>query len=175
MENPSKFGSISGCRSLQIVMLFPQELILRVRENQTTWPLLEVGERATSLVREFLDLSKPGALPRSSSIQVGWSCPPVDVFKVNFNAALFENTGCAGIGVAIRDSDGEIIATSSQRIPLPFFVEMAEALAAHRALLFAQELSLYKVMLVGDCLRVVSALNSSASCNTMYGNSIVTF
>ena len=129
-----------------------------------------MGERAILLVREFLDLSKPGALPRSFSVQVGWSCPPVGVFKVNFDVALFENIGSAGIGVAIRDSDGEIIAALSQRIPLPFSVEMAEAMAARRALLFAQELSLYKVMMEGDCLRVVSALNSSVSCNTMYGN-----
>ena len=129
-----------------------------------------MGERAILLVREFLDLSKPYALPRSFSVQVGWSCPPVGVFKVNFDTALFENIGSASIGVAIRDSDGEIIAALSQRILLPFSVEMAEAMAARRALLFAQELSLYKVMMEGDCLRVVSALNSSVSCNTMYGN-----
>ena len=43
-------------------------------------------------------------------------------------------------------------------------------MAARRALLFVQELSLYKVMLEGDCLMVVSALNSSISCNTLYGN-----
>ena len=129
-----------------------------------------MGERAILLVREFLDLSKPYALPRSFSVQVGWSRPPVGVFKVNFDTALFENIGSASIGVAIRDSDGEIIAALSQRILLPFSVEMAEAMAARRALLFAQELSLYKVMMEGDCLRVVSALNSSVSCNMMYGN-----
>ena len=89
-----------------------------------------MGERAILLVREFLDLSKPGALPRSFSVQVGWSRPPVGVFKVNFDVALFENIGSVGIGVAIRDSDGEIIAALSQRIPLPFSVEMAEAMAA---------------------------------------------
>ena len=141
-----------------------------MRENQPTWLLLEVGERAVSLVHKFLDLSKPGALSRSSSAQVGWSRPPMGVFKVNFNATLFENIGSAGIGVAIRDSDGEIIAALSQRIPLPFSMEMAKAMAARRALLFAQGPSLYKVMMKGDYLRVVSALNSSVSCNTMYGN-----
>ena len=92
------------------------------------------------------------------------------VFKVNFKVALFENIGSADIGVAIRDSNGEIIAALSQRILLHFSVEMAEAMAARRALLFAQELSLYKVMMEGDCLRVVSALNSSVSCNMLYGN-----
>ena len=72
-----------------------------------------MGERAVALVREFLDLSKPGALPRSSSVQVFWSRPPVGVFKVNFDVALFENTGNARIGVAIRDFDDKIIAALS--------------------------------------------------------------
>ena len=84
-----------------------------MRENQPTWPLLEVGERAVSLVWEFLDLSKPGALPRSSNVQMGWSYPPMGVFKVNFDTTMFKNTGSADIGVAIRDSNGEIIAALS--------------------------------------------------------------
>ena len=79
---------------------------------------------------------------------------------MNFDAALFENVGRAGIGVAIRDSEGEIIGALSQRIPLPFSVEMVEAMATRRATLFAQELSLSKVMLEDDCHKVVSALNS---------------
>ena len=49
---------------------------------------------------------------------------------------------------------------------------MAEAMTARRAILFAQELSLSKVLLEGDCLRVVSALYSRAYCNTLYGNMV---
>ena len=84
-----------------------------MRENQSTWPLQEVGERANRLVREFLDLYKPVDVPRGPSAQVQWSRPLKGVFKVNFDASLFENVGCAGIGAAIRDSEGEIIAASS--------------------------------------------------------------
>ena len=83
---------------------------------------------------------------------------------MNFDAVLFESSGCVGIGVAVRDSDGEIIAALSQRIPLPHSVMLAEALAAHRAVVFMQEMSLYKVMVEGDCLRLVST-----GCNTLYG------
>ena len=103
-------------------------------------------------------------------VLVCWSCPPEGVFKVNFDATLFENNGSAGIGMVIRDSEGEIIAVLSQRTPIPFPVKMAEAMAACRALIFAQELSLSMVMMEGDCLRVVSALNSSVNCNTLYRN-----
>ena len=85
----------------------------RLRENQTTWPLLEVGERAGMLVREYLEICNLGAVPRGLAAQVRWSRPPEGVYKVNFDASLFENVGYAGIGVAIRDSEGEIIAALS--------------------------------------------------------------
>ena len=121
-------------------------------ENQTTWPLQEVGERAVILVQEYLELCNPSVVPRGPVTQVRWFRPPEGVFKVNFDGALFENVGYAGIGVSIRDSEGEITWALSQRIPLPFSVEMAEAMAARQATLFVQEMSLSKVMMEGDCL-----------------------
>lgn len=56
---------------------------------------------------------------------------------MNFDAAVFENSGCVGIRVAIQDSNGAIIATLSQSIPLPLSVEMVEVVVARRATLFA--------------------------------------
>ena len=55
-----------------------------------------------------------------------------------------------------------MIAALIQRIGLPRTMEMAEALAARRAMEFARELSLFDVILEGDRLRVVRALNASA-------------
>ena len=49
---------------------------------------------------------------------------------------------------------------------------MAEAMAVRRAVLFVQEMCLSKVLVEGDCLRVVSAMNSLVCCNTLYGNVI---
>ena len=45
-----------------------------------------------------------------------------------------------------------------------------EALAARRAVIFAAELSIFKVMVEGDCLRVIQALNGQGSCLTMFGH-----
>ena len=52
-------------------------------------------------------------------------------------------------------------------------VEMAEALATRRAVEFARELSLFYVILEGDCLGVVQALNALGGCNTLYGNVVI--
>lgn len=142
----------------------------RLRENQPTWSLKEVGERASMLVREFLDTCNTNAGPSGPVAPVRWSRPPKGYYKVNFDVAMFKNIGCASIRVAIQDSEGKIIAALSQRIPLPFSVEMAKGMAALTVALFEQEMCLSKVMMEGDCLRVVSALNSTIGCNTLYGN-----
>ena len=94
-----------------------------MRENQPTWLLKEVEDRARTLVMEFFEVCKSNVGPSAPTIPVHWSHPLESFYKVNFNAAMFENLGCAGIGVTIRDSAGEIIAALSQRIPLPHSVE----------------------------------------------------
>ena len=51
--------------------------------------------------------------------------------------------------MVFRDHMGQVIATPSQRIPLVQSVELAEAMAARHALLFAKELSLFNVEIEG--------------------------
>ena len=115
----------------------------------------EIGDQAQALVQEYFDACQSASGPSVPIAPVCWTRPPSGLYKVNFDAALFEGLGCAGIGVAIRDSSGAIIGTLSQKIPLPHSMEMAEALAARRAVVFAQELCLANVLVEGDCLRVV--------------------
>ncbi|KAK7851232.1 hypothetical protein CFP56_042712 [Quercus suber] len=134
----------------------------RLRVGQPSWQVNEVVQRASELLHEFQDVQTPvrQAAVRSEDLRLFLVVFYMLSVRVNFDAALFENLGCAGIGVAVRDSVGEIIAALSQRIPLPLSVEMAEAMAVRRAVLFVQELCLSKVVVEGDCLRVVAALNS---------------
>ena len=52
---------------------------------------------------------------------------------------------------------------------------MAEALAAKQVVLLATELSLFRVLVEGDCLiclRVIQALNAPGKCLTLYGHVI---
>lgn len=62
----------------------------------------------------------------------------MDFYKANFNAALFDNCNLAGLGVVIRDYNGNIIGALSQKIALPQSVEHAKALAASQAVTLAR-------------------------------------
>ena len=59
-----------------------------------------------------------------------------------------------------------------QNISLVQFVEMAEALAARRAMLFAKEFSLFRVIIEGNCSRVIDALKGFGRYRTLYGHVI---
>lgn len=71
-----------------------------------------------------------------------------------------------------RDHEGCVIAALSQKISMTQSVELAEALAARRAVTFDMELSLSRVIIEGDFLRVVQALKSLGRCNTLFGRVI---
>ena len=71
---------------------------------------------------------------------------------------MFEETGEAGIGVVIRNSAGEVMASLSEKIPLPSSVEAVEALAARHAARFVQEVGIIESILEGDSLSIISAL-----------------
>ena len=101
-----------------------------------------------------------------------WSPPTENLYKANFDAALFEHLGFAGLGVVMRDDRGNVLAILSQKIALPQSVEMAEALAAKRALQLASEMSFLRVVVEGDCKRVVQALQAPGRSLTMYGHVI---
>ena len=72
----------------------------------------------------------------------------------------------------VRDCTGQIIAALSQKIGLPHSVETTETLAALCAVVFTKELSVFKVIMEGDCLKVVQALKARERCNTLYGTVI---
>ena len=88
------------------------------------------------------------------------------------DAAIFDGSGLAGIGMVICDQSGQIIAALSQKIRMPYSVDLAEALACSRVVLFAQELSLFQVEFEGDSLRIIQAINNQGVNLTLFGHVI---
>ena len=54
----------------------------------------------------------------------------------------------------------------------PGSVDLVEALAARRAISFAKELSIHQMVIEGDSLRVIQAINGTRPVQTMYGHVI---
>ena len=80
--------------------------------------------------------------------------------KVNFDEAIFKDICKAGLGVVIQDNQCQVIVSLSEQIPLPFSLDMVEALAVARAILFALEIGCNCFVLEGDSKSVIKILSS---------------
>ena len=94
--------------------------------------------------------------------QVRWSSPFGAHYKANFDAAFFEESRSAGVGVVVRDCSRQIIGVLGQNIGSIQFVEMAEAM----------ELCLFEVIFEGECSWVLDALKGSGRYCTLFGHII---
>ena len=79
-----------------------------------------------------------------------WKPLDWEFYKVNYDGADFAEQGRAGLGVIIRNSDGEVMASMSQQVQFPTTVMQVEALAMRKAAKFALEIGVNKVVLEGD-------------------------
>ena len=94
----------------------------------------------------------------------------MNCFKLNFDGASFPELGKAGLGVAVHDSQGNVIASLSEQVPLPFSSDIVEAMAAARALVFAQELGIAEFVLEGDSEVVINSLRSNEVSFSLFGH-----
>ena len=72
----------------------------------------------------------------------------------------------------MRDEEGMVIAALSQNIKLPNSMDLVEALAAWRAILFAQAISVTRVVVEGDSMKVITAINDPKHNRTQWSHVI---
>ena len=87
-----------------------------------------------------------------------WQAPQAVFVKVNFDGAVFGELNKSGVGVVIRDNNGTILGSCSEKLSQAYKAEETKALAARKALMFAHELGFQRVILEGDALGLIQAL-----------------
>ena len=97
-------------------------------------------------------------LIRPSSLQ-NWKPPAGQLFKLNFDAAIFENG--SGVGAVIRNAAGEVMAALSARGEAVADNEEAEVRACRKALEFAIDAGFSELMVEGDNSVVMSTISSN--------------
>ncbi|XVF78426.1 hypothetical protein PTKIN_Ptkin14bG0131700 [Pterospermum kingtungense] len=106
------------------------------------------------------------------SVILPWKAPEGNLYKVNFDGVFKRKEELGGIGVVIRDTSG--LVTGAMHVAAPFCCEpdVAEATAAMMAVRFAKDLGLFRVIVEGDALRVINAVNSPSPDLSEIGNII---
>ena len=144
----------------------------QVRNSSKEYPLSLVAPTATQALADFQRANSSDALqPRSyGQARTQWMPPVEGEIKVNFDGAQFRDLGKAGLGVIIRNSRGHALASLSEQAPLPFSPDIVEAMAAARAISFAQGLGFTSFILEGDSVNVIKAMQSNDESLSPYGH-----
>ena len=58
-------------------------------------------------------------MKQTQTARVKWTAPNRNVYKTNFDSAMFHDSGEAGLDVVIRNHEGEVMTELSEKIPLP--------------------------------------------------------
>ena len=91
-----------------------------------------------------------------------WFPPPTDVVKINFDGATCPKKKKAGVGVVIHDVNGLVLASCAKIKHQPYKAVEIESLAAATALSLATDLGFRWVLLEGDSMEMIQALQENS-------------
>ena len=95
------------------------------------------------------------------SLSCTWTAPPLGWVKANWDAAIMEKTGLVGLGVVIRDHQGNMVAAKSLTRTGLLEPVIAEAVAALIEIQISHELGYSTVWFEGDAKIIVDAILSN--------------
>ncbi|XP_030964536.1 uncharacterized protein LOC115985777 [Quercus lobata] len=95
---------------------------------------------------------------QNRSTRLHWTPPPSELFKTNFDGAVFPHDKKSGIGVVIQDHQESVIASCSKLVHQELCSEDIEATASAWALSFALEVGVKRAVIKGDSLFVIKGL-----------------
>nr|XP_023874909.1 uncharacterized protein LOC111987422 [Quercus suber] len=101
----------------------------------------------------------PDGKPKRKLARTQRWVPPIEgMYKINYDGAYFVDEEKAGIDVVVRNDLGQVMGSLAKKIDMSSTVEVLEAMAARRAMLFMEELGLRHAVFEGDSELVVKAL-----------------
>ena len=118
----------------------------------------QLVKRASIFLAEFRASKEQLVVPNSIVREPRWVPPPGNCFKLNFDAAIFQELQASGFGAIIRNGSGEVMASISTRGPLVIDSEEAEILACRKALEFAVEAGFRDLIIEGDDKVVMTSI-----------------
>ncbi|KAK9993463.1 hypothetical protein SO802_023166 [Lithocarpus litseifolius] len=99
-----------------------------------------------------------------------WRPPPLEAYKLNFDATLFSDLGRTGYGAIVRNEKGEVMAAMTASGPDVHTSDEAELLAYRRAIKFAVDAGFSRLVIKGDNSNAIQAISSSEENTSLYGN-----
>ena len=125
---------------------------------------------AAELLEEYKKAQANMVISNAAPSRSYWKLPPQDVYMLNFNAAVFSDLKCSGVGAIIRNSAGEVMTGMLAKGEYMHNSDEAEALACQKALEFSMEGGFSNLVIEGDSSNVMRAILSSVANNSFFGH-----
>ena len=119
-----------------------------------------LARRAVELLEEFKEAQQRLGVQTTIARNATWTTPPENCYKLNFDAAIFNNINSSGVGVVIRNERGEVMAALAAKGPPVHDSEEAEVLACRKALEFTMDTGFAELVLEGDNVLVMRNLEA---------------
>jgi len=123
--------------------------------------LIKSAKESLEEFRKAVDSMYIFSSPSPISSPAHWSKPPQGYFKMNWDAAVDRDQKWMGVGIVSRDSNGKVIASKCSYHRYISDPLVAEALGAKLCVEFGIFLGIKSVVIEGDAVGVVNALNRS--------------
>ncbi|XP_075640327.1 uncharacterized protein LOC142612082 [Castanea sativa] len=128
-----------------------------------------LNKRAADYMEEYRIAQEQLVVSNTISSGHHWQPPPQNIYKLNFDAAVFMEQQCSGVGAIIRNAQGEVMAGMSAKGSYVRDSEEAEALACRQAVVFAMEAGFSELVVEGDNSTVMRAISDVSYCNSLLG------
>ncbi|XP_075663560.1 uncharacterized protein LOC142633167 [Castanea sativa] len=132
----------------------------QVRLNQPVDSLHQIPNLSKTWLTDYHDrqVCQPTPVQRTHRTKTRWRPPPSEFFKINFDGAVFPHAKKLGIGIVIRDYQGQVIASCSKLVNQELCSDDIEVKVASWAMAFALEVGVKRAVLEGDSLTVIRGL-----------------
>lgn len=126
----------------------------------------ELFHMATSLMADYRSAMEPDQIERELEIPpvlvdaIQWCPPPSGMHKSNWDAAIDTRNGKLGFGCTVRDIHGTVLVAFCHMVDTVVDPVVAEVLVALRTVEFCKNRGFTLIILEGDSLLVVQAINS---------------
>lgn len=94
-------------------------------------------------------------VPKVTSLS--WNKPPPNWVKINFDAAIFQDVKCSGLGSMIKDEHGTFLSARSRRMDIMLKTKEAQAMSLKEALVWTKEMGFQRCIFETDSMLLVKA------------------
>ena len=99
-----------------------------------------------------------------------WIPPPHNVYKLNYDAAVFKDSASSGFGAVIRNFSGDVMAAMTVKGPAVQGSDLVELLACRKALEFAIDAGFTRLVVEGDSVNATRWIASGTENQSAIGH-----